>query len=424
MGNANKSSRGSNNINSLERKIKGKFILMSSAAVLIMMMILIGMIVLIAYIITYNRIYSQLDYLSDNGGKMPDYQARHVVDGVVITPESQYEFRYFSVVICNDEEDSVDVSHIAAISKERASELAREVMKNKRGTISENDSTYVYKVVDMGENGKMILFLDSTRTLDNVWEIIKLSLLIGLLSFMVFFLIISALSGKVVKSTVKNIKAQNEFITNAGHELKTPLAIISANTEVLEMMNGKNEWTESIINQVKRMSGLISDLIFLAKMNEKTDIVLSDIDFSKITNDITMSFKPVIEQQNKKLSCDIKEDVIIKGEEKMLSELVSILVDNAAKYCDDGGSVRVELKNKSRDAGARFVVSNTYEEGKNVDYARFFNRFYREDTSHNSKKKGYGIGLSMAEGIVKTLKGKISVSYNNATGEISFVVTL
>ena len=368
----------------------------------------------------------EIDFIHENGDQIPNYEKGNGAkyENIKITPESEYELRYFTIEIDEDNYISeINLSNVAAVSENEASDIAAKVLnkRSKKGSIEKGSCLYVYKI-NKKDEGTVIIFLDSTRTFEGLWEIVSMALKIGALSFLFFVLLISLLSRRAVKSTVRNIEAQNEFITNAGHELKTPRAIISANAEVLEIMNGKNEWTDSIVNQVKRMSGLINDLIFLAKMNEKTDVVLSDVDFSKITDDIAGSFKTVIEQQKKQFEYDIKENVVIKGEEKLLSELVSILVDNAVKYCDEGGMIRVELKSKSRDAGARLVVSNSYASGADVDYSRFFDRFYREDTSHNSKKKGYGIGLSMAEGIVGLLKGKISVTYSN--GEIRFVVVI
>ncbi len=410
----------------MEKKIRSKFIFVSSSAVLLMIVVIVGLIIGIAYFTTYSRIFSEIDFIHENGDQIPNYEKGNGAkyENIKITPESEYELRYFTIEIDEDNYISeINLSNVAAVSENEASDIAAKVLnkRSKKGSIEKGSCLYVYKI-NKKDEGTVIIFLDSTRIFEGLWEIVSMALKIGALSFLFFVLLISLLSRRAVKSTVRNIEAQNEFITNAGHELKTPLAIISANAEVLEIMNGKNEWTDSIVNQVKRMSGLINDLIFLAKMNEKTDVVLSDVDFSKITDDIAGSFKTVIEQQKKQFEYDIKENVVIKGEEKLLSELVSILVDNAVKYCDEGGMIRVELKSKSRDAGARLVVSNSYASGADVDYSRFFDRFYREDTSHNSKKKGYGIGLSMAEGIVGLLKGKISVTYSN--GEIRFVVVI
>ena len=422
----------------MERKIRGKFILFSSLSVLLMIMTVIGLSIFIGYFTTYSKIYSDLEYLCDNYDKIKNENDSITnIDNdnienmdkkteVMFSPELQYEFRYFIVTI-QDEVKVADVSHISVISDDDAVLLAEKVIRHKtgrstkRGTIDYDSCSYAYKIMKVNDD-RVVVFLDSTRTIYNVHRVIKLAVLIGVLSFLFFFLIRSAFSGRAVKSTIKNIEAQNEFITNAGHELKTPLAIISANTEVIEMLSGKNEWTEGIIHQVKRMNNLIGGLIFLAKMNEKTDIVLQNMDFSAVVTEVTQSFKGMVEQQEKSLEVDISENILIRGEEKIVHELVSILMDNAVKYCDEQGKISVILKKRTREIGARLVIRNPYAEGKNVDYSRFFNRFYREDTSHNSKKNGYGIGLSMAEGIVRRLKGKITVSYHD--GDILFTVLL
>jgi signal transduction histidine kinase len=111
---------------------------------------------------------------------------------------------------------------------------------------------------------------------------------------------------------------------------------------------------------------------------------------------------------------------MVRAEEKMMTELCNILVDNAAKYCDDGGEVTVLLKKRGK--GAQIQVSNTYQEGAGEDYGRFFRRFYRGDVSHNSKQSGYGIGLSMAQTIAEKFRGSIAAGWKN--GVITFTVTL
>lgn len=182
----------------------------------------------------------------------------------------------------------------------------------------------------------------------------------------------------------------------------------------MEAMNGKSEWTQSNMNQVKRLSGLISDLITLARMEDASEMnesVNEEIDLSTQLGEIASSFRPVIEQQGKKLEIDIDDGIRIKGSPKSMHELISILLDNAAKYCDDSGTVRVELRQQRKQAS--IVISNSYKEGDNVDHSRFFERFYREDSSHNSEKSGYGIGLSMAESIVNLHKGKITADHSN-----------
>ena len=279
----------------------------------------------------------------------------------------------------------------------------------------------------MSQKGKktLIVVLDATNQLKDNETLVTLSLWMSGVSFVFFLTIVTILSGKVIEPFVRNYEKQRRFITNAGHELKTPLAIISANNELVELMNGESEWTKSTSDQVKRLTDLINGLVSLARLEEQehVELVLSDLDFSAIAEDAAEDFKGPVIRDGKKFTMEIQPDIHVKAEEKSLFELVTILVDNANKYCDPEGTVIVRLDSVGRTRKrARLAISNTYREGKNVDYSKFFERFYREDESHNSKKSGFGIGLSMAESMVKLFKGSISASYKDDA--ITFTVIL
>ena len=227
-----------------------------------------------------------------------------------------------------------------------------------------------------------------------------------------------------IRPFVRNMENQKRFITNAGHELKTPIAIISANAEAIEMLNGQSQWTDSILKQVRRLSNLIQDLIMLSKMGERSqvDLVITDVNLSETVHAVADSFQQLAIDAEKTLTTAIADGIHVKGDSKCLYELVNILVDNAVKYCDDKGTIDVSLRRGRLGKGAVVAVTNTYADGANVDYSRFFERFYRGDTSHNSQKAGYGIGLSMAEELTKLMGGKINVSYK--AQRITFTVRL
>ena len=165
-------------------------------------------------------------------------------------------------------------------------------------------------------------------------------------------------------------------------------------------------------------------MVLLSKIGEgaSKDIVLEQTDLSLLTQNSVSGFKQMIQDQGKTLATDIEASVQATAEPKLFGEIVSILLDNAAKYCDDKGTITVALQQKKNKKGAILSVSNTYKAGKDVDYEQFFERFYRGDTSHNSKKAGYGIGLSMAKDMAKLMKGKMTVSYEGET--ITFNVLL
>ena len=262
--------------------------------------------------------------------------------------------------------------------------------------------------------------MDCTRDMAIIQDFIQDSIELGLVCIILYIIILAILSKLAIKPFIRNMENQKRFITNAGHELKTPIAIISANTEAIELINGKNQWTENILKQIQRLSKLINELITLSKMSEYSteNLCFTSTNFSEITIEVAKSFQQMATDQEKSLKYQVKPDVSILSEYKYLYELVNILIDNAVKYCDDNGLVEVKLSQSKKTV--TLSVTNDYIDGKNIDYSRFFERFYREDTSHSSEKAGYGIGLSIAEELVKLLKGTIKVSYNK--GKITFIV--
>ena len=265
-----------------------------------------------------------------------------------------------------------------------------------------------------------MIFLDCTQRMELVATVMRLSFMIGGMSFLMFFVIIWVFSKRAIRPVIRNMEAQEQFITNAGHELKTPLTVISANTEVIEMTQGKSEWTDSIKNQVKRLTELVNSHISLARMQEAKKPEVQPVNLSEMVNDTAETFRPVVENQGKSLNTEVCEDVHIMANAALSRELLSILMDNAAKYCDEGGCVTVRLNTLGKNA--RIFVENTYKEGKGKDFSRFFERFYRDDVSHNSEVKGYGIGLSIANRIVSISGGSIKASYEGEN--IIFGVTL
>ena len=235
-----------------------------------------------------------------------------------------------------------------------------------------------------------------------------------------FIIAMSRYSRKLVRPFVENDEKQKRFITNASHELKTPLAVIAANNEMAEAVSGKTKWTESTTRQVKRLQSLIENLVVLTRLDEMNDIVLTDIDYSALVSETAEPFRSVIESAGRKYECRIEPGIHVNGERRTLQQIVSVLLDNAAKYCDEEGIVSIRLTRKGK--GSLLSVSNTYEEGKDVDTSRFFERFYRQDESHNSGKSGFGIGLSMAKEMTERMNGRMEVGYRE--GIITFSVEL
>ncbi|MEZ7551814.1 HAMP domain-containing sensor histidine kinase [Streptococcus sp. 20925_1_22] len=409
------------------RKLKIRFILLASAAIVCILLTMIAVLNSVRFLQTNGEIQAVLNILSANNGDFPSVEeTAESLQNDRITIDTIYQYRYFSVVYKEDKTlYSSNLDHLSNLSKEQALSYANKVIKDSRssGVFKVGSQFYSYQITQDSKTKRYLLVvLDSTNYLESRNDFFWLSIQLCFYSFIFFVLVVSGFSNFAIRPYIKNYENQKRFITNAGHELKTPLAIISANTELQELMTGENEWTESTKEQVKRLSNLINQMVVLARLEEQPDVTLVDVNFSEVVKKVAGNFKSVIEKAGKKYEIKLQEDIHVKATEDELYELVSILIDNACKYCDEDGQIFVTLTKAKRGKRARLTIANSYADGKNVDYSRFFDRFYREDESHNQKQPGYGIGLSMAESLVRIFKGRIWVSYKK--GLIGFTVLL
>ncbi|QLB51769.1 HAMP domain-containing histidine kinase [Streptococcus sanguinis] len=409
------------------RKLKIRFILLASAAIVCILLTMIAVLNSVRFLQTNGEIQAVLNILSANNGDFPSVE--ETAEGLQndrITIDTIFQYRYFSVVYNEDKTVySSNLDNLSNLSKEQALSYANKVIKDSRsnGVFKVGSQFYSYQITQDSKTKRYLLVvLDSTNYLESRNDFFWLSIQLSFYSFIFFVLVVSGFSNFAIRPYIKNYENQKRFITNAGHELKTPLAIISANTELQELMTGENEWIESTKDQVKRLSNLINQMVVLARLEEQPDVTLVDVNFSEVVKKVAGNFRSVVEKAGKKYEIKLQEDIHVMATEDELYELVSILIDNACKYCDEDGQIFVTLTKAKRGKRARLTVANSYADGKNVDYSRFFDRFYREDESHNQKQPGYGIGLSMAESLVRIFKGRIGVSYKK--GLIGFTVLL
>lgn len=231
------------------------------------------------------------------------------------------------------------------------------------------------------------------------------------------------LSKHIVRPFSENYEKQKRFITDAGHEIKTPITIINADTEVLEMDTGPNEWIDDIRVQTERLSHLTKDLIYLARIEEgenRTQMI--EFPLSELISETAVSFQAPARKDSKTFTIQIEPLLSLYGDEENIRKLVSILLDNALKYSDENGHIQLTLEKKGKHV--QLTVSNTTQDKLNKEQlTHLFDRFYRMDASRNSETGGYGIGLSIAQAVVQMHKGTISVT---AVGEhkIQFTILL
>ena len=399
-------------------KIRKKFTLIAMASVAAVMLIIIIIINMSNYNGVMLQLRSILNYLCEHEGDLPAGIEPEDLDDAeaVFTEEFRFTTRYFAVVFGKDSRTSViKTGHIAAIDQEEALSYAEEVLEN--GDTYGSKGVYFYKMQAYHDGRHIVVFLDGTTQLRSLRRLIRASIMIFCGGIFIVFWPVWFFSGKVIEPELESINRQKQFITNASHELKTPLAVIRANTELEEIMSGETEWTASTLKQVSRLEGLIASLVTLARASERVDErVVQETDISPVVREAAEEFRSVAENQGKKLYCHVQEPLILKSDVDRLKQLVGILVDNAIKYCDDGGAITVGLKMRGR--AVLLTVSNDFAEGKGQDFSHFFERFYRNDSSHNTEKGGYGIGLSIAYDIVKASRGRIDVGWKS--GVITF----
>ncbi|MBE6720779.1 MAG: HAMP domain-containing histidine kinase [Ruminococcaceae bacterium] len=402
-------------------KLRIKFILISTAAVLLVISVLIGLVNSVMYSKTLDSVYQIAGYIADNDGQMPSDHKKITDD---FTDEDVYRIRFFSIKLDSDlEVISSDLDKISSVDETEINNFVKDAESHnfKNGHLTEDENTFAY-TSKATSYGRIIVFVNCTNEFKTVENFREMSFLYGVFCLLGFVIIVSVLSRRAVEPVIRNAESQKQFITNASHELKTPLAVISANTEVLEMTNGESEWTKSIISQVNRLNTLIAELITISKFGEGDKKELVTVNASKVVSDCANDFKPVFSQQGISFDFSVAENISLKATDEGIRQITGILLDNAAKYCDEGGNVNLSLTPKTVSKGMKLTVSNTYKEGAGKDLSRYFDRFYREDESHNSKKGGYGIGLAMAQGYVKEFGGRMSVSYKGDT--ISFTVAI
>lgn len=396
------------------KKLQRKFVAVAMLSLFIVLLIIIGTVNILNYGRMADDAQRTINILKENDGSFPkpDMMPGHGKDMFKgMSPEAPYESRYFSVLMDGSGNVStIDTGKIAGTDTDEAAEYAIKVLEC--GRTSGFMGQYRFGVKDK-DNGKLIIFLYCGRELSNFRAVLLISVGISFVGMLAVFLLLIFFSGRIVKPVSESYEKQKRFITDAGHEIKTPLTIIDADAELVGLDCGENEWLEDIRKQTKRLTALTNDLIYLAKMEEgqksstKIEFPLSDV-----VEETAESFRARAVNENKKLDIDIQPEITYCGDEKAIRQLVSILVDNAVKYSDGIKIISVKLEGQGGTSklskGFRLQVFNSCEHIEPESVKHLFDRFYRAEQSRNSQTGGYGIGLSVAKAVVDAHKGKIT----------------
>ena len=416
-------------------KLRIKFIILSTVSLLL----LLGIIIISSNLLTYRELVQNadnvLDMIADDGGHpMPELppdkkeppqeneegQRREFfghLERKMLSPEIMYEARFFVVELSEEGEVlSVGTERIAMVNDTEAADYASQAFRRKgdRGFIG--DFRYV-RLYDINENSNdmRVIFLDCGRNLSTFRNSFLINCLISFLGLLVIFIVIVFLSRKIVRPVSESYEKQKQFISAAGHEIKTPITIIDADAEILSMEIGEeNEWLQDICKQTKRMTALTNDMLTLSRMDEnRQQFTMIDFPISDVVDETVQSFQTLAHSKKRNIRAELAPMLTCHGDENNIRQVVGILLDNAIKYTKerrDGSCEDILLRLEKKSHNLYLSVRNSSEPVSDEQLRHFFDRFYRTEQSRNSETGGYGLGLSIAKSIVEAHKGRITAS--------------
>ncbi|MCR5804376.1 MAG: HAMP domain-containing histidine kinase [Clostridia bacterium] len=392
------------------KKLRWRFILAAMLAFFFAIMLVAGLVNVVNYVVTTRRNDKVNEQIKNYGPYAAAFENPHnlptplVPFGALPNPDDNYMTRFFIVGVASDGSVSIiDWQRIASITPHELTSYASDAM------LRESDKGYLdgfrFLKFEVGSQ-TIIIFLNCSKDIGTMRSLLYMSAIISVGALVLMFLLVLPLSKKAIQPIAQNIELQKRFITDASHELKTPLTSISTSLDVIELDRGPDEWTDNIRGQVSRMSGLVSQLVTLSRLDEVKPVPEKEqFDLSSAAWEILEVHSPQAKVAGKEVKTDIEENVTMTGEKASIQQMLSVLIENAIKYSDDNSEIRFSL-NKSHGK-IKIEIFNTCNYEKIPDTKRLFERFYRPDESRNSATGGNGIGLAIAKSVVEAHGGTI-----------------
>lgn len=422
------------------KKLRTRFIRIAMASVAVVLLLLTAILNTANYIANDHDLTRTLTLIADNRGTIPDSmpgmppsiptagdgetppekpegdEARR--DGP-FTKETPFSTRYF--VLLTDESGYVtesDLSHIAAVTDGDTDDFAAAALRH--GTGDGYYNGYKFRVTESG-GGYSIIFVDAFQQLRSVKQVALWSLAADTFCLALVYLLVVLLSRRAIDPVVRGAEQQRQFVTDASHELKTPITVIATCLSVLEMEVGKQKWIDKARGQTERLKELVNSLVTLSRMDEETSpLHMADFPVSEAVEETASSFADYAASQGHTLTLDIQPGLTYRGDEYAVRQLISLLLDNAVKYAAPGGDIRFSLEKAKR--GVVLRCENPCENWETLETGKLFDRFYRADTSRSGEATGFGIGLSVARSIAEGHRGWIKAEA--AAGQVVFTACL
>ena len=411
------------------RSIRRRFIRIA-LAVLALAMVLLALVINAAnWVNVRAELTEALGYLSQNGGmfrRSAGGMTRRDAPGMNRRfrglENRLEESRFFSVMLTeNDQLILNDATRETEHSSEELAAIARRALASGRTGGFAQD--YLFRVTETGSGRRIAVFLNCETRLDSVRRLALISAAACVAGVLLAWLLVALFSRRAIRPLIENAVRQKQFITDAGHELKTPLTVISANMDVLALEDGENEWVRSTQKQVSNMRGLVNELIYLSRLDEE-DVRLQkrEFDLSAALAETAEPFVGMAEFAGKTLEVRAGDGIRMTGDEAALRRLISVLCDNAVKYAPEGDTIALTLEGDGRRIA--LVAENGLKAPLSDEALKhLFDRFYRADASRSRQSGGYGIGLSVARAIAEVHGGGIRARQTDG-GRLRFVVSL
>lgn len=399
-------------IKQLQRSFMTTALLSMSAVLFVVVAVING----VSWVQTSSRLSEVATMIAQNSGQIPQVSPgnRGPEDGRQgFRPDDAMATRYAAVQVVNGTIQTADTSHILELSQEDAQTMATTVMQST--ATSGWIASYRFAQTTANDGTQWIVFVLAQREVENAYRL----LLITVTTFVGCMIIVAVLvwyfSKRAVQPFVDNIRRQQEFISNASHEIKTPLAVLSANNDLLTMSGGENKWTTSNKRQLKRLSELVEQMLLLSRFDEGgSTLEKTEFSIQSLLEELRQEFQPLLEEQHICLNTNILAEQKIRAHRDSVKQLVQILLENAIKYTTDA-SIDLVL-----DSGGIRVI-NACEPMTKEQVSHLFERFYRVESSRNRKLGGSGMGLAIAKGIATANHLQLQAKLLDET-HLSFVV--
>ena len=370
--------------NTLKRKLRIRFVLLAMVSLLLVQSVIVG----VSIYHNHQDLVTKSDMLISQLHNNPSGASR-----------------YFSVKIpAGNEAIYPDaVQHISITADEATALAQRALTKGQEKGFLDGYRYHIYR----NDSGTKIYFLHRESSIEMCKAAAENMILINLIGLLAIGVLLIPVSGWVVKPLVDNHRKQKQFITAASHELKTPLTVISTNAQLLGSEIGQNDWLDGIEKQVVRLTQMTHGLVALSKAEEYDNPLLREnFSFSDALRDVVETYEVIAKQSDVGMEYALAGEISYSGSKAEVQQLMGILLDNACKYCPNGGVIRIIAK--QRFHGVKLCVSNTATPISKEDRKMLTQRFHRGENA--TGKTGFGLGLSIAEAIANRHNGQLTVS--------------